>query len=296
MPETRREPEIRWEYEAERALRAVYEGGLVCNERFGDRPGAMPGPALSITTKESARDVVTETDRRIEHHIRTLLAPCGHPVLGEEGQGENAVFPPAAGQPVWLVDPLDGTANFVAGMPWFAVSVGLWCDGVCVTGAVSLPATRELFFTHGDHGAFLNGKPLKTGAGNGTGLEEALIAASFSGTRGDPELRARHYALFGYLNDAGRGCLRLGSTAANIVQVAAGRLHAAYGLGARLWDAAGGLAVARQAGCALRLRLWPEDASRCDFVVGTPATVAAVAAAIVDSGAAPPLPASETGA
>lgn len=269
---------IRWEPEAERALRAVYEGGLICGEREADRQ--------VVATKESARDLVTEADLRIEHHIRTLLEPCGHPVLGEETAGDRPAFPPAPGQPVWLVDPIDGTTNFAAGMAWYGVSVGLWVDGAFVTGAVSLPAARELFFTHGDRGAFLNGKPLRVGAAR---FADALVAAAFSGAAGDPERRRRQYDLFGRINDSSRGCLRLGSTAANICQVAAGRLQAAYGIAARLWDVAGALAVARQAGAALCWRLDAADPTRLDYIVGSADAVQAINALFAETGAAAPI-------
>lgn len=284
---------IRWEPEAERALRAVYEGGLICGEREADRQ--------VVATKESARDLVTEADLRIEHHIRALLEPCGHPILGEETDAGRPPFPPAPGQPVWLVDPIDGTTNFAAGMAWYGVSVGLWVDGAFVTGAVSLPAARELFFTHGDRGAFLNGKPLRVEGkplrvegkplrAGAARFADSLVAAAFSGAAGDPERRRRQYELFGRINDSSRGCLRLGSTAANICQVAAGRLQAAYGIAARLWDVAGALAVARQAGAALCWRLDAADPTRLDYIVGSADAVRAINALFAETGAAAPLP------
>lgn len=280
-------PAIAFEAEAACALRAVYEGSLICGERGVDPP--------AVTFKESPRDVVTEIDRRIEHTIRRHLEPCGHPVLGEEGCGPNAVFPPVDDQPVWVVDPLDGTANFVSGMPWFAVAAGLWVGGDFVLGAVALPASRELLFTHGVRGAFLNGRPLSR-PGRESPFAQALIAAGFAGHVPDPEQRRRQYALFGRINDQSRGALRLGSTIANICQVAAGRLQGAYGLGVRVWDAAAALAIARAAGYTVRWRLDPQDPTRLDFVVGTAAVVTAINAAMAETGAAAALetPESET--
>lgn len=278
---SRRPRSIRFEAEAACALRAVYEGSLICGERGGE--------PLAVHFKESPRDVVTETDRRIEHTIRQHLEPCGYPVLGEEGCGPNAVFPPSDDQPVWIVDPLDGTANFVSGMPWFAVAAGLWAGGNFVLGAVALPVSRELLFTHGDGGAFLNGRPLIQTVQSGA-FNEALIAAGFAGHVPDPEQRRRQYALFGRINDDSRGALRLGSTIANICQVAAGRLQGAYGLGVRVWDAAAALAIARAAGCCVRWRLDPVDPTRLDFIVGSDGVVAAINTRIGETEAAVPLP------
>ena len=98
---------------------------------------------------------------------------------------------------------------------------------------------------------------------------EALVAASFAS---GPENRARQYELFGEINDRTRGCLRLGSAAANICLAAANRLQAAYGLDAKLWDVAGALAVAIGAGC--QVDVAPSRSGLgLDYIVGSSETV-----------------------
>lgn len=252
----------RWEKESELALRAVATTGELITER---------PERLAYSTKESARDLVTELDLQIERQIAAVLGD-GFPIVGEETSPDALPVDPDAGH--WLVDPIDGTTNLICGLPYFAVSVGLRVNRRFVIGAVSVPALKELFFTYGDRGAFLNGRPLH--APSSGKLSTSLVAASFSGTIGDPEQRRRQYQLFGEVNDAGRGCLRLGSAAVNICYVAAGRLQAAYGLCARPWDIAGALAVAQQAGCAVALKAAPSG--RVDYAVGAVEVVQALRA------------------
>lgn len=254
---------IRFEREAEFALRAVSLAG----ELTLDRP-----ERLTTTAKESARDIVTEVDLRAEKLIRAELAPLGHAIIAEESFDlEKDRFPEEG--TVFVVDPVDGTANYASGLSLYAVSVGLVQGGVCVAGAVAVPAHKELFFTHGDRGAYLNGRALKV-RGEGT-LQSALVAVTFSGKQGEATKRAREFSLFGKVNDASRGCLRLGSAAVNVCYVAAGRIQAAYGYNAKLWDVAGALALAAGSGCRVVIHRKPGSVM-LDYVVGVPAVVEAL--------------------
>jgi len=225
----------------------------------------LSGPLnrVVVGTKESRRDIVTNLDILVEHHITAILAETGHPVLGEERFGESPEMP-ALDAPFWLVDPIDGTANFISGMPYFALSAGFWDGAGFSVGAVALPAFKELFFTHGDESAHLNGRRLLARPGS---LEEALVGASFPGQPGLH--RDWHYRTFGRVNEATRGCLRLGSAASLLCLVACGRLQGAYGFGAKLWDVAGGLAVAAKAGCEVWTELHP-GAPTLDYIVASP--------------------------
>jgi myo-inositol-1(or 4)-monophosphatase len=245
---------IQWEYESELALKAVSSGG----EFTLDRPDRF-----KVSTKESLRDVVTELDVQIEKHITKILAPSKIQIIGEEGSQPNDSLP--ANELYWAVDPIDGTANFVSGLPYYGVSVGLCQGNDFLVGAVSLPALKELFFTHGDRGAFLNGKPIRIAD---AALAQSLVGVSFAGAKGDQNYRARQYEFFGLVNDSSRGSLRLGSAAANICYVASGRLQAAYGLDARIWDIAGALAVAKQAGGTVMTRPGSSP-SRINYIVGS---------------------------
>ncbi|MBK8727242.1 MAG: hypothetical protein IPL96_14700 [Holophagaceae bacterium] len=250
----RRAMNVHLEAEALAALKAVASAEELL---------AGPLNKVVVGTKESRRDIVTNLDLLIERHITAILEETGHPVLGEERFAELGTIP-SLGSPVWLVDPIDGTVNFFSGMPYYAISTGFWDGNGFKVGAVSLPAFKELFFTHGSESSHLNGKQLRAKPGL---LEEALIGASFPGQPGPDS--SWHYQTFGRVNEAARGCLRLGSAASLICLVACGRLQGAYGFNAKLWDVAGGLAVAAGAGCEVWTELRP-DSPELDYVVASP--------------------------
>lgn len=250
---------LNWELESELALKAVSAGGDLILDR-SEKP--------SISIKESLRDVVTELDLRIEVHIAAILKTSGHPIIGEESFKPGMSLPPRTST-YWLVDPIDGTANYVAGMPFYAISAGLWAADNFATGAVSLPAFKEFFFTYGDHGAYLNGKAIQS---QDAQLKHSLVAAGFSGSDGDAQFRQRQYEMFGLINDSSRGCMRLGSAASNLCYVASGRLQACYGVHNQLWDVAGGIAVALRAGCKVLFQQLL-GSTRVNYIVGGPTVV-----------------------
>jgi fructose-1,6-bisphosphatase/inositol monophosphatase family enzyme len=142
--------------------------------------------------------------------------------------------------------------------------VGLWEGGSFRVGAVSLPAFKELYFTHGDEAAFLNGQRLKVEPAT---VGEALIGASLPSR--PPEGRPSQYETFGRVNDATRGCLRLGSAAALVCLVAGGRLQGAYGIATKMWDVAGALAVAQRAGAEVSIRCSRHEPV-VDYIVAAP--------------------------
>jgi myo-inositol-1(or 4)-monophosphatase len=250
---------VSWEREAELAIRAVSAGAEV----LADRPEALP-----TSRKESLRDVVTELDFLVERRMVSVLAESSHPIIAEESFGGDDR--PLEHGPAWVVDPIDGTVNFVAGIPHYAISAGLLVGGQPVCGAVLLPASRELFFTHGDAGAFVNGRAMTV---KQAAFEDALVSASFAGRKGHETARRKGYDVFAEVNDRCRGCLRLGSASVAICLVAASRLQGAYGFGVRIWDVGAALAIAMQAGCDVFLE---RRGTEVDFVVGTTAVVRAV--------------------
>ncbi len=261
---------ILWEKETALAMRAAVEGGRITLER---------PPTLFDQRKESARDVVTSIDLVVEQHIRYLLSESGYPVIGEEST-DGHTYLLAKEAPIWVVDPIDGTANYANGLDYYAVSVGLCRSGEFLLGAVCMPKTTELFCTLGEGRSLLNGRILL----HEHRLPEAsLVAASFSGIIGDPSQRQRQYQTFGKINDETRGCLRLGSAAANICFTAAGRLQAAYGFRARVWDVAAGLSVAIGAGCRA-LICSSKDGLYVDYIVGSRDTVAMIHEVCVQNG------------
>jgi myo-inositol-1(or 4)-monophosphatase len=206
--------------------------------------------------KDSLRDIVTQTDLDIHAVLLERLGATGVPVISEEQQ----VAPDALPAQCWVVDPIDGTVNFAHGLPQFAISAGLVAGSEFQLGAVAAPALDELYFTLNSERALLNGRPFTHVHRS---PDAALTAASFS-AKGS----AAQYALFQQVNESTRGALRSGSAALNICWAAAGKLQAAYGFNAKLWDVAGALAVARAAGCKLVVR-HQSGALTLDYIVGS---------------------------
>jgi len=215
----------------------------------------------ALNQKGSLRDIVTQADLDISALLKEKLAATGLPVISEEDL-QTAEATPSV---FWAVDPIDGTVNFSHGLQHYAISVGLVQDGAFHLGAVCAPELDEVYFTLCPHRAILNGRPI---AHVHRSLNDTLAAASFSA-----KASANQYQLFQLINESTRGCLRTGSAALNICWAASGRLQLAYGFGARIWDVAAALAIARAAGCAVQLRQVPNHSNTLDYCVGSSAAV-----------------------
>lgn len=229
------------------ALSAVLDGA-----KLADAASA----AQVLNQKGSLRDIVTQTDLDISELLQQRLGATGLPVISEEADVAGGATPAQ----FWVVDPIDGTVNFAHGLAQFAVSAGLVADGQFQLGVVCAPRLDELYFTLNSERALLNGRPFSHVHRDHA---DALVAASFA-AKGS----AAQYTLFQQVNESTRGCLRTGSAALNICWAAAGKLQAAYGFSAKLWDVAGALAIARAAGCAIALRYTP-GALTLDYCVGS---------------------------
>lgn len=225
----------------------------------------------AVTTKGSLRDIVTETDVQISQLLEQKLSVSGLPVISEEKCDEAQVTP----DDFWVIDPVDGTVNFSHGLAQFAVSAGLVRNGKVELGFVCAPAVDELYFTLSSKSALLNGRPFSHVH---RAVDEALAAASFSA-----KASAAHYDLFQQVNESTRGCLRTGSAALNLCWAAAGKLQVAYGFQAKLWDVAGGLAIAAAAGCEILLRHKPNTLV-IDYIVGSRDVVRHVSALAKQNG------------
>jgi len=228
----------KWIPESELALKAISESVEIIQENSNTNN-------YFIESKGSYRDIVTHVDVLVEKRIKSVLNVTGYKIIGEETANRitDDVF--SCG-PTWVIDPIDGTANFVSSIPFYSTSVGLMEKEEFILGAVVVPEFKELFFTIGSDNAYLNGRLLNSGNAS---MKNSLIAANFSGKAYTPEKRQIDYELFGTINDHSRGCLRLGSAAINICYVAAGKLQATYGIANKIWDVVGAIAIARCAGC-----------------------------------------------
>lgn len=190
------------------------------------------------------RDVVTAADRASEELIRRELgrATPGVPVLGEEqSRAHGAAVPPGR---VWIVDPLDGTVNFIQGIPLFAVSVGLVEDGRPLLGVVHLPALGLTFWGGPGQGAFENDRPISVSPT--PLLEEALLGTGLAYRRNEvPDDNLGNLARLG---GRVRDLRRLGAAAVDLAFVASGRLDGFWELHLAPWDVAAGAALVRAAG------------------------------------------------
>jgi myo-inositol-1(or 4)-monophosphatase len=186
-------------------------------------------------------DLVTEADLASQEAIRGLIAKRfpSHAFLGEESPDFSVLDSPYC----WIVDPLDGTTNYVHGLPNYAVSVAVTHAGAVLAGAVYDPVGAECFTAVANSGAYCNGRKLAT---SGIGeLSRALVAVSFPTriNRDSPEITA----LLAILPHC-QAFRRMGSSALNLCYLAAGRIDAYWSSSTKIWDIAAGILMVREAG------------------------------------------------
>ncbi len=233
-----------------------------------------------VGTKSSATDVVTEADTAAERLARDLLARHrpGEPVLGEEEGGGDA----PAGAVCWVVDPIDGTVNYLYGLPWYAVSVAAQRDGVSLAGAVVHPPSGRCWSAALGAGTDCDGTPLHVTAV--TRLDQALVATGFSYRA---ERRARQAAMVAGLLPRVRDVRRAGAAALDLCSVASGWLDGFAEHGLHRWDWAAGALIAAEAGAVVRLPGGADDGLGPDAVfVAAPGIANDLAAALRACGAA----------
>jgi myo-inositol-1(or 4)-monophosphatase len=195
-----------------------------------------------FSVREKGRaDLVTEADLASQQAVREELLGRfpNHGFLGEEGEKSLA----RNDRSLWIVDPLDGTTNYVHDCPPYCVSIGLEVDGELVVGCVYDPRMGEMFSAARGRGATLNGRPIKTSGT--TELGNALLSTGFPA-----DLRGHEWQLDRFRDFALRAgaVRRTGSTALNLAYVAAGRFDGYWGYSNNAWDVAGGVVLVREAG------------------------------------------------
>jgi len=211
-------------------------------------------------TKSSLVDVVTEVDRESEAYIRAALAEARPQdgFLGEESGGEGG----ESGL-TWVVDPIDGTVNFLYGIPAYGVSVAVMAgpdplaDGAILAGVVVNPATGEVWSAARGCGATLDGVPLQVSAADR--LSQSLVGTGFSYR---PEFRRVQGALAAGVLPLVRDLRRIGAAALDLCGVASGRIDGYYERWLNPWDFAAGALIAREAGAVVRGSAAAPDGSR----------------------------------
>jgi myo-inositol-1(or 4)-monophosphatase len=250
--------------------------------------GASGSLAAAVRTKSSPTDPVTVVDTETEQMIRTRLAQLrpGEAVLGEEGGAETA----DRGTVRWVVDPIDGTVNFVYGIPAYAVSVAAQLDGDSVAGAVADVASGDVYSA----GLGLGAHVLAGGARRRlrcSGVDDLSMALLGTGFGYEAPRRAAQAALLARMLPVVRDVRRIGSAALDLCMVAAGRLDAYYEHGLNVWDWAAGALIAAEAGAGLVLP-GPDapGADGCLLVAAAPGVAGQLIAALDGFAGLGPLP------
>jgi myo-inositol-1(or 4)-monophosphatase len=196
---------------------------------------------LQVSLKGPA-NFVSSADKRAEDIVYQELSRArpGYGFLGEEGGRREG----ADKTHTWVVDPLDGTSNFLHGIPQFAVSIGLEREGTIVAGVIYNPANDELYTAERGKGAFLNDQRLRV-AGRQRLLDAVVACALPHHGRGDLALFRQEFAA---VQDKVAGFRRFGAAALDLAWVAAGRLDAYWERNLSPWDMAAGLLMVREAG------------------------------------------------
>ena len=221
------------------ALEAARDAGALLLETLGRLD------VERIRRKSSARDLVTESDVACE---RLLVARIRDAFPRHAIEAEEEVRDAGDDRgPRWFLDPLDGTINFVHGLPMFAVSMGLLVDGVPEVAVVHVPRLDETFHAVRDGGAFLrtgSGDPTRLAVSTTSELSEAILATGFPYRRG--ELEHDNLANFGRFFHDVRGMRRMGSAAIDLAYTAAGRFDGYWELHLAPHDVAAGALLVRE--------------------------------------------------
>jgi myo-inositol-1(or 4)-monophosphatase len=223
------------------AVAAASEAGrLLASWRGDERPEV-------VETKSSPTDVVTEMDRKSEALITSRIRAHrpADTVLGEEGGQTDGGT--EASRVRWVVDPLDGTVNYLYGLRDWCVSIAAEVDGTVVAGVVEVPRAGETFTAVAGQGAWLHRGEAKLAlrCSDGVPLGQALVGTGFGYDAGRRQIQGEVVAaLLPYVRDIRRA----GSAAVDLCSVAAGRLDAFYERGLNYWDFAAGGLIAREAG------------------------------------------------
>ncbi|BBX66417.1 inositol-1-monophosphatase SuhB [Mycobacterium saskatchewanense] len=211
--------------------------------------GTGGGIGDAVRSKSTPTDPVTVVDTETERLLRDRLAVLrpGDPILGEEGGGPADHGSTPDGAITWVLDPIDGTVNFVYGIPAYSVSVGVQIDGVSVAGAVADVVGGRVYSAATGLGAHVTDgrgtEPLR--CADVDELSMSLVGTGFGYSKGRREAQA---ALLARMLPVVRDVRRIGSAALDLCMVAAGRLDAYYEHGLQIWDCAAGALIAAEAG------------------------------------------------
>ena len=236
-----------------------------------EREGAaliLQAHEILAEAKTDRRNVVTEYDRRVQELLMTRLREALPDARFCEEMNEQDDLD---AEQLFIIDPIDGTMNFVHGFHHSCISVAYAERGVVRAGAIYNPYVDEMFTAIAGQGARLNGRPIHAAE---AGLSESLVC--FGSSPYAPELADRTFALTKALFLAGLDVRREASAALDLCSVAAGRAGLYFELQLSLWDYAAGVLIAEEAGgqcCTIDGGCFPSDGSKTSLLAGSPAAV-----------------------
>ncbi len=223
------------------AVKAARRAGAIINRASLDLD-------LVKVSQKGPGDFVTEVDKAAEAAIVDILQTAypEHGILAEES-GETLGAVDARGQQenLWIIDPIDGTTNFIHGLPIYAISIALMQRGQVTQAVIYDPSRNELFTATRGSGAFLNDRRLRVS--KRSRMPEALIGTSLSPNATGRQL-AQWTKTFGLISASTSGVRRMGSSVLDLAHLAAGRLDGYYGAGLKPWDLAAASLLVLEAG------------------------------------------------
>jgi myo-inositol-1(or 4)-monophosphatase len=220
-----------------------------------------------VTREKGRADLVTDADHASQRVVKEYLIGRfpDHLFLGEEesvGKTAEETRPAPDAPPVWVVDPLDGTSNYVHDVPAYCVSIGLWAGGRAVAGVIHDPRMNEVFAAAAGHGATLNGSPIKVSTV--PDLAGGMLSTGFPA---DYAKQLRNLETWKAMAVHAQSIRRTGSTALNMAYVAAGRFDGYWAFDNWAWDVMAGACLVTEAGGTLTAAGGgPFDPFRADLV------------------------------
>jgi myo-inositol-1(or 4)-monophosphatase len=195
-----------------------------------------------VANHKGKTDLVTETDLHSENIIKSIIRASypDHDLLAEESEKESS-----QSDFLWIIDPLDGTTNFVHGYPSFAVSIGLFFQNKPLIAVVLEMPNTKLYTAIKNEGVWCEGQPFTCSQTDS--IEKSLLLTGFGYEHG--ELWERNMSLFKHFTDKSHGVRRLGAAAVDLCHVASGKVDGYWEFDLKPWDSAAGILIAQEAGC-----------------------------------------------
>ena len=217
---------------------------------------------LGIATKGQEEDFCTVIDVMNEKLVMEAIQKHfpDHDIIGEETTGTGEIPKLSATTPTWIIDPIDGTTNFAAGLPLECVSIGYCVGGEPVMGVVYSPMTQEVYMTVKGYGAYRNGVRLSTNnassSSSPTSLSKAVVNYEFGYAREEAAIRRMVQAVENIMKHGCRSTRTLGSGVLDLCYVASRRLDVVYAgvanEGWKPWDYCAGMLMVTEAGCCIQ--------------------------------------------